>query len=70
MELSERFMATLTDEQRAILRDDQEHEALVSKVEEDAANQAQREFETYIKERRAEEERQEQQTEYMRSLMI
>lgn len=70
MELSERFMATLTDEQRAILREEQEHEALVRKVEEDAAKQAQKEFEAYIAERRAEEERQEQQAEYMRSLMM
>lgn len=70
MELSERFMQTLTDEQRAILREEQEHEALVRKVEEDAAKQAQKEFEAYIAERRAEEERQEQQAEYMRSLMM
>ncbi len=66
MELSERFMATLTDEQRAILEADREHAELVHKVEEDA----QSEFEKYMRNRLQEEKKQTEAAEYLRSLMV
>lgn len=66
MELSERFMATLTDEQRAILQNDREHEELLRIVEEDA----QREFEKYMRDRLQEEKKQTEAAEYLRSLMV
>ena len=66
MELSERFMATLTDEQRAILQNDREHEKLLRIVEEDA----QSEFEKYMRHRLQEEKKQTEAAEYLRSLMV